>query len=309
MPLELLAYKDCIQPFLIHHSLIRGKMVRLVDVVDTILSRHTYPDVVSHLLAELLVVAAMLSANMKGKGILTLQLKGEGAVRFIVVDATAEGTLRGYADLHENAEEMLAGLTAGHASLTDIMGKGYVAITLDQGGAPYQGIVELAGTSLTDTIHHYFTASDQSELWLTIKVGKTADTKQWRAGGMMLQRVAAEGGSPATATEEASYTSSPESQYEKWQHACLYGDTLHERELLDQYLPPQQLLYRLFNEDGVWIYDPTALHADCRCSREKIITTLRSFSDDDKADMSIDGVITVTCQFCNKDEVFVTAEL
>ena len=99
MSLELVKYKDCVQPFLIHHSSIRGKMVRLAEVVDTILTRHDYPEVVSSLLAELLVVAAMLAGNLKHKGILTLQLKGDGPVRFIVVDATAEGELRGYAQL------------------------------------------------------------------------------------------------------------------------------------------------------------------------------------------------------------------
>lgn len=302
MPIELVEYKDCVQPFLIHHSGIRGKLVRLAEVADTILTRHDYPEVVSHLLAELLVMAAMLSANLKGKGILTLQLKGDGPVRFMLADTTAAGKMRGYADIAEGGAEKLLALKPEKAKLSEIVGKGYIAITLDQGKEPYQGIVELEGESLIDTVQHYFTQSEQSGVMLKIAVGKTRED-EWRAGGILLQHVPEEGGH---ATQAAKPQDTPE---EQWHRACVLAETVKETELLDQYLPPQQLLYRLFNEDGVWVYGAAGVEEQCRCSRKKISNTLASFPREEVEGYAVDGVVSITCQFCNNEEKFNLGDL
>lgn len=302
MSIELVEYKDCVQPFLIHHSTIRGKLVRLAEVAETILTRHDYPEVVSRLLAELLVMAALLSANLKGKGILTLQLKGDGPVRFMVADATAAGKMRGYADIAEDAAEKLFALKPEKTKLSDIVGKGYIAITLDQGKEPYQGIVELNGESLTETIQDYFTQSEQSGVMLKIAVGKTREDK-WRAGGILLQHVSEEGGNLPLAVEVKSQKSE-DTPEEQWNRACALATTVKETELLDQYLPPAQLLYRLFNEDGVWVYGATEVEEQCRCSREKISRTLASFPPEELEEYKVNGVISITCQFCSKEENF-----
>lgn len=307
MSIELVEYKDCVQPFLIHHSSIRGKVVRLADVADTILTRHAYPDVVSHLLAEMLVIATMLSANLKSKGILTVQLKGDGLVKFIVADATATGKMRGYADLAEGAAEKLSALKPEKTKLSDIVGKGYVAITLDQGKEPYQGIVELNGESLTETVQDYFTQSEQSGVMLKIIVGKTRE-EEWRAGGILLQHMPEEGGNVPLSVEakERKENDTPE---EQWMRACVLAETVKDTELLDQYLPPQQLLYRLFNEDGVWVYGAKEVEEKCRCSREKISRTLASFPQAEIEEYIVEGAVSINCQFCNSSELFNAEEL
>lgn len=302
MPLELLEYKDCVQPFLIHHSNIRGKVVRLADVTRTILTRHDYPPVVSHLLAELLVIAAMLSANLKGKGILTLQLKGDGPVSFLVVDSTAGGRMRGCAGIAEESKATLRTMKPEQARLAEVLGKGYICITLDQGrGDPYQGIVELSDTTLTETMQGYFTHSEQSQVMMKIAVGRGSETQDWRAGGILLQRVPEEGGT-ALATGE-------DDPAEMWQHNVLFAETVKAEELLDPHLPMQQLLYRLFNEDGVWVYDSAPLKARCRCSRKKIAATLASFPHAEIASLAVKGRVNVTCQFCSTDRKFTLKQL
>ncbi len=304
MSVELVEYKDCVQPFLIHHSNIRGKLVRLAEVTDTILKKHDYPEVVSHLLAELLVISAMLSANLKGKGILTVQLKGDGPVRFIVVDSTATGTLRGYAEINEGTQEYLESLKPSKAKLSEVLGKGYICITLDQGKEPYQGIVELSETTIMETLQSYFTNSEQSEVVLKVAVGcsrQNGTPSQWRAGGILLQRVPEEGGIQAQDQQE--------SPLEQWQRTCIFTDTVKDSELLDQYLPLQQLLYRLFNEDGVWVNEISEVRAGCRCSRPKITRTLVSFPQEEIQSMAIDGQVSVVCQFCNTKEIFTLDEL
>lgn len=302
MAIELVEYKDCVQPFFIHHSNIRGKLVRLAEVSNVILTRHEYPNVVSHLMAELLVVAAMLSANLKGKGILTLQLKGDGPVKFMVADTTASGEMRGYAEMSEDSFDALNALKWGQAKLSQITGKGYLAITLDQGKDPYQGIVDLEGDSLVDTVQHYFTQSEQSGIMLKVMASQTAQG-EWRAGGIMLQHVPEEGGNVPLSVEakERKENDTPE---EQWHRACILAETTKETELLDQYLPPQQLLYRLFNEDGVWVYDATTVSEHCRCSREKISRTLASFPRDEVESYVVEGIVSINCQFCNNSEIF-----
>jgi molecular chaperone Hsp33 len=116
---------------------------------------------------------------------------------------------------------------------------------------------------------------------------------------VILQHVPGEGGFGI-----AEGSQSEESPEEQWRRATALATTLKEEELTDLYLSPAQLLYRLFNEDGVWVYDAATVVAGCRCSRQKILATLQSFSAADLAEMAIDGVISVTCQFCNTTECF-----
>ena len=332
LDLKQMAAGDFAQPFLIDHSNIRGRLVRLNDVVDTILTRHDYPEPVSRLLGELLVVAAMLSGNLKNEGLLTLQLKGKGLVRFIVVDVEFGGKLRGYAELAEGAAEALARMEEKHLapSLSDMVGDGYLAITLDNAYSkqPYQGIVGLSGKSLSDTVQSYFTNSEQTEVRLKISVGSMQyggeSRAQWCAGGMLLQHVPGEGGKrekgwlPPGSEDNAGVTlhdeaddaaahmrPSNEPDPDLWNRIALFYDTLKPYELLDPLLPTEELLYRLFNEDGVWMYDAAPFQTGCRCSRERISNVLRSFPEEELATMTEeDGTLSVNCQFCNKAEEF-----
>jgi molecular chaperone Hsp33 len=323
--LKSLAAGDFAQPFLIDHSNIRGRLVRLNEVVDTILTRHEYPEPVSRLLGELLVVAAMLSGNLKHQGMLTLQIKGEGLVRFVVVDVEFGGKLRGYAEMAEGAEEALKSMDAAHhtPSLQDMVGNGYLAITLDNtfSKQPYQGIVELSGKTVAETVQSYFSNSEQSEVRLKICVGSMQyggeERAQWCAGGMLLQHVPGEqGGGHFTSDAEAAVrvhdaaddavvqmrsTASTEPDPELWHRISLFYDTLKPYELLDPLLPTEELLYRLFNEDGVWMYQTAALHTGCRCTRERISKVLSSFPREELQTMLDDeGRLSVNCQFCNK---------
>ncbi len=317
---------DFAQPFLIDHSNIRGRMVRLNAVVDTILTRHDYPEAVSRLLGEMLVVAAMLSGNLKHQGVLTLQLKGEGLVRFVVVDVEFGGKLRGYADLVEGAHEKLAEMEKAHTAPTlhDLVGEGYLVITLDNAYSkqPYQGIVGLQGATIAETVQSYFTNSEQSEVRLKIVVGSMQyggeARAQWVAGGMLLQHVPAEGGTraeeggvivhdaaDADADSLAARSEDTGPDPDLWRRIAIFYDTLKSYELLDPLLPTRELLYRLFNEDGVWVYDAVPMHAGCRCSREKIQNVLRSFGPEELADMvEDDGKLRVTCQFCTTTQGF-----
>jgi len=308
MAIELQTYQDCVQPFLIHHSSIRGRFVRLGPVVDTIINRHDYPEAVSVMLAEMLVIATMLSGNLKGKGTLTIQLKGDGPIKMMVVDATAKGEMRGYAEMAKEVDFS----KIPSRSLADMAGKGYLAITLFKGKEPYQGIVDLSGETLVDAMRGYFTNSEQSEVWLTVSVGKRKQVNgedQWVAGGLMLQHVPQEGGIQPAEGTSALATQAPEDPQEQWSRASVLAQTLKKDEVLDVGLSPQALLYRLYNEDGVWVYDPASMHVGCRCSRDKIANTLSSFPREEIESMMDNDQLVVNCQFCNQSEVFSSQDM
>ncbi len=303
------AHPDMLQPFLIDHSHIRGKLVRLSDAAQTILSQHAYPDCVSRLLAEMLVIVSMLSSNLKSEGVLTIQASGDGPVSFMVVDATHEGHLRGYAEINETGWEQLEALSGAASAplLSDILGQGRLAITLDQGEGEdrYQGIVELAGTSFSDAIQLYFTQSQQVEMALRLAVQKE---EVWAAAGIMIERVPEEGGNAAHPEFNAAGEVEADSE-EQWQRTRLFMDTVQENELLDADISGWNLLMRLFNEEGVWAYKPKPLCACCRCSRERIIGILSTIPYEELHDMLDNGRITVNCRFCNSNEYFSEAEL
>lgn len=300
-------FADFYQPFLIDESHVKGNFIRLGEAMDIILSRHQYPESVSQLLAEQIVLACMLSGNLSESGSLTMQAKGsgDGPVKFTVVDIKANGDIRGYAELAEDAEGKLAALKKSGAEPTmkALLGEqGYLAITMtpSAGSQQYQGIVALEGEDLSAALTDYFTQSEQIHVSIKVAVGKIADKgkPKWYASGMMVQRMPKEGGKKPSKARLAE-------DEENWNRAKILMNTVKNEELLNPMLAPQTLLIRLFNEDGVWVYEPNRLQVNCSCSRDRIEDVLSTFPAEDIDEMkSDDGVISVNCQFCNKTEVF-----
>ena len=282
---------DIVQPFQIEGPGLRGRLVRLGSAVDTVLKRHDYAPPVAALLAEALALAAALSAALKYEGLFTLQIKGDGPVGMMVADVTSDGALRGYAevggDLPPDAEILAA-------PVPRLVGAGHLAFTVDQGSHTerYQGIVELTGDSLSECIHHYFEQSEQFGAAMQLAAGRN-DLSQWRAGALMLQRLPDQ--EPIMVLEERN---------EAWRRAVILMNSVTGEELLDRNLTPADLLFRLFHEDGVRIYSPQELAFGCRCSRDRVERILGSLPRTEIEALYDDGIVTVTCQFCNVAESF-----
>lgn len=290
---------DTVIPFLLNLSRIRGRMAKLGPSIDHILSRHRYPVAVSRLLGEVLVVATLLGTMLKREGLVTVQVKGKGPINFLVADCTHDGKLRGYANLSKEANFKKIGTKAG---LKALLGEGYLAITLDYatGEQRYQGIVPLDYESITACVKEYFHRSEQINTILKLAVGKqkTGTKMHWYAGGILVQHLPEEGGKSSRAQH---------AHHDKWETADVFIESVQDKELLGPSLSSDQLLYRLFHLDGVWIYDPIPLTDQCRCSRTKIERFLVVMSDEDIAASMKKGKIEVNCEFCGKTERF-TAE-
>lgn len=303
---------DVVVPFALDERDVTGRVTRLSAIVNDILGRHDYPDLVSALLSQALAMTALLGSMMKSEGIFTLQAKGDGPINLLVTDFVAAagadgaisigGILRGYARYDEDA---VAALDAGESDLQRLMGKGYLAFTLDQGEDTerYQGIVSLEGQTLDDCARNYFENSEQIPAEIVSYCGKLsddADGPRWSAGSIMIRHLPATGGRARTRT--------PEQRTEDWSHSKILLSSLRRDELLDPALPLHDLLFRLYHEDGVRVFSPAHLGLGCRCSRERLETVIRTFSPEDRAHMMVNGVISAICEFCKTEYVFNPAD-
>lgn len=304
---------NIVMPFEIKPLGVRGRIVRLGAVVDDILHKHDYPAPVSALLAEAVALTAMLGASLKFDGKFILQTNSDGPVDLLVADFSSPSGIRGYARFDA---QMVAALK--EPTPQALLGKGHLAMTIDQGQGMerYQGIVALGGVSLTEAALGYFQQSEQIPTRLRLAAGALAQRglrpEAWRAGAIMVQHLPRDGGispQPFNSGDAPEGAKEEVTEDDHWVKARLLLDTVEDHELLDPMLTPEELLYRLYHEDGVTVYPAVTLERHCTCSRDKVGDLLKSFSDDDRAHMNTNGVIDVTCEFCSTHYQFAPEEV
>lgn len=298
---------DLILPFQTDNAGASGRLVRLGPVVDEILAHHDYPEPVSKLLGEAVALTAMLGAALKFDGTFILQTKCDGPVHLLVADYTSPGQLRGHAAFDRAGVEALE--KEGAASPGKLLGKGHLAMTIDQGAdmERYQGIVPLENSDLNAAADTYFRQSVQLDTFLRVAVARhyTASANggegnwQWRAGGLMVQNLSREGGQSGVFVDP-DMLPGDEGNKEDWNRVRILAETVEDQELVDPMLAPERLLYRLFHEETVRVFTPSPLSFKCRCSRERVEEMLARFTPADLEDMVEEGEIRVTCEFCNR---------
>jgi molecular chaperone Hsp33 len=315
------AADDTILPFEVAALDLRGRVVRLGPALDDILGRHGYPAPISKLLGEAIVLTVLLGSSLKFDGRFILQTKTDGPVRMIVVDYRSPGTVRACAQFDpavlKSLRDRPKSIPAG-----DLLGSGHLAMTIDQGTdmSRYQGLVALTGGSLEEAAHEYFLRSEQIPTKVRLAVaeelraGGSGPHHRWRAGGMLLQflpksveRMRGPDLDPGDAPEGTAAHTVPVD--DAWIEGQSLIATVEDIELIDPDLSSERLLYRLFHEHGVRVFKPSGVEAKCSCSRDSVTNMLKSFSKDDRDHMIEDGVISVTCEFCNTKYVLAPAEV
>ena len=270
----------------------RGRVVRLGSVLDRILAAHDYPQGVKQLLAEALVLTALMGALLKREGSqLTLQAQNEGGVVDLLVCDYRDGELRGYVKFDPARFSALG----DNPSLSELFGAGYLAITFDMPATAerYQGVVPLEGRSLADAVESYFARSEQVPTLIRTAVSLRPNRSV--AGGLLIQHLAEgeEGGERLHARPE----------HPEWQHVAIMGGSVEAEELVDRDLPLPDLLWRLFHEEReVRVQPLAALSRGCRCSVVHFEEVLARFPKEDRREMrNENGVILVDCAFCSRE--------
>ncbi|TCT13204.1 molecular chaperone Hsp33 [Tepidamorphus gemmatus] len=304
------AADDFVLPFAVDGLDVRGRLVRLGPAIDTILARHGYPDSVCALIAEAAALTILLGSTLKTMGRFILQTQSDGPVRLMVVDLELPDRVRACASFDARRVEALE--RAGEAQAGNLLGAGSLAMTIDPGppASRYQGIVPLTGGSLEDAAHLYFRQSEQIPTSVRLAAARAFRSSpdrdrglHWRCGGIIVQHLPASGPArmadlpPGDAPEGAALD--PQLEPDEWSEARLIAETVEDHELIDPSITAGQLLYRLYHERGVRVFDPQAIVERCRCSREGITAMLSTFPDADREHMVRDGMIEVTCEFCS----------
>lgn len=262
---------DLIQRFIFDQTDIRGELVRLDQTYSDTLAAHQYQPAVARLLGEFLAAAALLSATLKFAGTLTLQARSEGQLPLIMAESSSDHKLRAIASGadHANSEDF-------HTLLTN----GQLAITIQpHKGQRYQGIVALEGDSLAECLQAYFRQSEQlsTRIWLHSSNEKCA--------GLMLQEL------PDSHIDDQRDIS--------WEHVTQLADTLSNEELLT--LDFEQLLYRLYHQEPLRLFDPAAVAFQCSCSEQRTLSAIRALGKQELMDILAEqGAIDINCEFCHQ---------
>ena len=311
---------DTILPFEVEALDLRGRVVRLGPAIDEILTRHNYPLPVAKLLGEAIALAALFGSSVKLEGRFILQTQGDGPVRMLVVDYVTGGRIRACARFDK--ARVAEAIAQGKASGGELLGHGHLAMTIDQGGDMnrYQGLVALDGGGLEAAAHEYFLRSEQIPTRVRLAVAEEmrrgdSGATHWRAGAAsccnscrrLPNACACPDLDPGDVPEGVTLDTVPED--EAWVEGKAIVETVEDIELIDPDLSTERLVYRLFHERGVRVFDSANVEARCSCSRDSVEAMLNSFSQDDRDHMVEDGKIAVTCEFCNRTYDFAPDEV
>ncbi|AND71102.1 heat shock protein Hsp33 [Dyella thiooxydans] len=277
--METILVEDVLHRFLLERAGVRGVLVRLGPAWREVAGRADYPASLRALLGQSLAASALLTGNIKLDGALSIELKSAGALRLLFTECTDRGRLRGLARWSDPLPEPLA--------LADLPGA-VMAITIGSAerGQRYQGLVDLHQPDLARSLEAYFVQSEQ----LPARIVLAADGEH--AVGLMLQRLPGEGGHDAVQDEDA------------WSRIEHLTATLGADEMLAT--APEQLLYRLYHEENVRLFEPRPLAFGCSCTRERVSAMLRALGREEveAALAARDGEIEVICEFCAQRYTF-----
>ncbi len=264
--------QDCLRRFLFEELGVRGEWVRLQTSWQKAKQYQQLSAGVAEKLGQALASAVLLSATIKFEGAMILQAQGDGKLNTLVAQATHDRKVRGLA---RGDKKMQAG------SLTQMMGAGRLVITVEpKQGEPYQGIVDLEDNELAGVITRYFTQSEQLETKVWLFANETY------AAGLFIQELPAQ------------------DSYEKdWERICALANTVTQEEMLS--LDCEEMLFRLFNEERVKVYEQETISFECGCTAEKIETALISLGRQELDEIFLEReLIDVDCEFCGKKYSF-----
>ena len=304
-----IAWDDTVLPFQLDRTDTRGRIARLDGLLQQVLAQHNYPPLAEALVAEAVLLTALIGQTIKLRWKLSIQIRGDGPVRLIATDyygPSKDGSparIRAYASYDaDRLEDSVEPFT--------MIGKGYFAILIDQGEGmvPYQGITPIAGGSLAACAETYFAQSEQLPTRFALSFGQSqlpGEASHWRAGGVMLQQMPASSfetdGSEATGEDGllAAKDILDDDVVEDWNHVNVLLDSADELELIGPSVQPTDLLVRLYHADKPRVFDAQPVEFGCTCSADRVRQTMSIYSARDIEHMTTDdGIVTADCQFC-----------
>ncbi|MFK8256417.1 Hsp33 family molecular chaperone HslO [Erwinia sp. AnSW2-5] len=272
-----MSQQDQMHRYLFENHAVRGELVTVSQTWQEIIEGHDYPQPVQQVLGELLVATSLLTATLKFDGDITVQLQGDGPLNMAVINGNNLQEMRGVARMQ--------GEIADGSSLKEMVGNGYLVITISpKEGERYQGVVGLEGDTLAACLEDYFMRSEQLPTRLFIRTGTTES--QTGAAGILLQVLPAQ-----------------DASLDEFNHLATLTDTIKTEELLG--LPANDVLWRLYHQEEVTLFEPQNVSFKCTCSRERCGDVLRTLPDEEVDQiLQEDGNIDMHCDYCGNHYVY-----
>jgi molecular chaperone Hsp33 len=260
-------FADHIIPFAFESLPVRGEIIYLSRAWRRMLRTQDYAPVVKETLGHAAAATGLIAQSLKFDGSVTMQIKGAGELRMLVMQCTSRLELRGMATA-------AADVTA--TSFDELLQDAHCAITVDAGERPYQGIVEVSRASLGASLENYFARSVQ----LPSHVALVTDERL--SGGLLLQQMP---GQPIDADD--------------WNRIGLLAATLKAEDFPDA--SGLDLIGKLFNEDDVRVFKARPVSFRCRCSRQRTDEILRMLGEAEVRDVLAEqGRVEITCEYCGR---------
>ncbi|WOH36674.1 Hsp33 family molecular chaperone HslO [Thalassotalea fonticola] len=268
---------DVLNRYLFDNTHARGELVQLDKSFKEIITNHDYPAAVTDLLGQLMAATCLLTATLKFEGEISVQIQGNGPVKYAVINGDNLQQMRGIASI----EGEIKG-----TSLQDLMGKANMVITIiPKQGERYQGVVAVEGETLAECLEHYFATSEQ----LATKIWLFADTTTIQAAGCLLQVV------PDSEDKEQ--------QMSDFEHISQLTATIKPDELFN--LDANEVLYRLYNQEQVRLFEPQVVSFVCGCSEDKCLAAIANMGKEAIIEhLNEHQQINITCDFCKTNYHF-----
>ena len=273
----MITQNDVLNRYIFDNLHARGELVQLKQSFSDIIDNHNYPPAVTQLLGELLSATCLLTATLKFEGEISVQIQGDGPVKYLVINGDNEQNMRGIASV--------TGPITG-TGLHDLMGQANMVITITpKNGERYQGVVALEGETLSDCLEHYFQTSEQ----LDTKIWLFTDPEQHLSAGCLLQVL------PDSEDKQQ--------QMQDFEHVSQLANTIKAEEIFS--LDANDLLYRLYHDEEVRIFEPQTVKFVCGCSEDKCLAAIANIGRDGiEQHLAEQGAISITCDFCKSEYVF-----
>jgi molecular chaperone Hsp33 len=272
----------------------KGKLrvfaARTTKLVDELRRRHNTFPTATAALGRTATAGAIMGSMLKGEEKLTIQVKGEGPVGQIVVDANAKGEVRGYVD---HPQVHLASNPQGKLDVAGAVGRsGHIHVIKDLGmKEPYRGSIPIISGELGEDFTYYFAVSEQTPSAVGLGVLVDTDGSVLHAGGFIVQLL------PGLTDEEITRLEQAVSAMP------------HVTSLLDQGETPEEILRFLVGDD-LQIHETMEIRFACKCSRERVEQTIISLGEAELTQLiEEDGKAEVVCHFCNEIYTFDRAHL
>lgn len=274
---------DQLHRYIFDKANVRGELVQLQHSYSAILDAQGYPQVVGHLMGELMAATSLLTATLKFEGDIAVQVQSEGIVKYAVVNGTHDQKMRGTARWDHAVENL-------PTELNELLPKGVLVITITPTqGERYQGMVSLDKPTLAECLEAYFEQSEQLATKIILKTRVDGETPM--AGGLFLQVL-------PTSSEISDVSERPE-----FTHLSTLTQTISDEELLG--LSATEVLHRLYHQEEIQVYAPQDVEFKCTCSKERSAAALLNVDKQELLEIiAEDGAVKLNCQYCHAEYSF-----